>query len=180
MKSIIHIIMIILTLCSYGCKSDKDEFKITDVQFKNNIFKPLYMNYDYGTPICNKQDLEKYRLKRLGQKIRVTYYDKSIRLEILDASNNKEFILDYKGNGKYSGDGIDAIIDEKTFNNSITININAQVELDVDLTIFKKYEKSKSEPSQGWEGLNENYWLMTNKSIIITAKKTHFKLNHLQ
>lgn len=105
--------MIILTLCSYGCKSDKDEFKITDVQFKNNIFKPLYMNYDYGTPICNKQDLEKYRLKRLGQKIRVTYYDKSIRLEILDASNNKEFILDYKGNGKYSGDGIDAIIDEK-------------------------------------------------------------------
>lgn len=41
MKSIIHIIMIILTLCSYGCKSDKDEFKITDVQFKNNIFKPL-------------------------------------------------------------------------------------------------------------------------------------------
>ena len=96
------------------------------------------MNYDYGTPICNKQDLEKYRLKRLGQKIRVTYYDKSIRLEILDASNNKEFILDYKGNGKYSGDGIDAIIDEKTFNNSITININAQVELDVDLTIFKK------------------------------------------
>ena len=25
--------MIILTLCSYGCKSDKDEFKITDVQF---------------------------------------------------------------------------------------------------------------------------------------------------
>ena len=120
MKSIIHIIMIILTLCSYGCKSDKDEFKITDVQFKNNIFKPLYMNYDYGTPICNKQDLEKYRLKRLGQKIRVTYYDKSIRLEILDASNNKEFILDYKGNGKYSGDGIDAIIDEKTFNNSIT------------------------------------------------------------
>ena len=22
-----------------------------------------------------------------------------------------------------------------------------------------------------WEGLNENYWLMTNKSIIITAKK---------
>lgn len=171
MKPIIHIIIIILTLCSYGCKSDKDEFKITDVQFKNNIFKPLYMNYDYGTPICNKQDLEKYRLKRLGQKIRVTYYDKSIRLEILDASNNKEFILDYKGNGKYSGDGIDAIIDEKTFNNSITININAQVELDVDLTIFKKYEKAKSEPSQGWEGLNENYWLMTNKSIIITAKK---------
>ena len=56
-------------------------------------------------------------------------------------------------------------------NNSITININAQVELDVDLTIFKKYEKAKSEPSQGWEGLNENYWLMTNKSIIITAKK---------
>ena len=101
----------------------------------------------------------------------MTEYLQSIRLEILDASNNKEFILDYKGNGKYSGDGIDAIIDEKTFNNSITININAQVELDVDLTIFKKYEKAKSEPSQGWEGLNENYWLMTNKSIIITAKK---------
>ena len=60
---------------------------------------------------------------------------------------------------------------ELRFNNSITININAQVELDVDLTIFKKYEKAKSEPSQGWEGLNENYWLMTNKSIIITAKK---------
>ena len=43
--------MIILTLCSYVCKSDKDEFKITDVQFKNNIFKPLYMNNDYRTPI---------------------------------------------------------------------------------------------------------------------------------
>ena len=36
--------MIILTLCSYGCKSDKDEFKITDVQFKNNI----YINYCQG------------------------------------------------------------------------------------------------------------------------------------
>ena len=81
------------------------------------------------------------------------------------------FGIEGLGMGKYSGDGIDAIIDEKTFNNSITININAQVELDVDLTIFKKYEKAKSEPSQGWEGLNENYWLMTNKSIIITAKK---------
>ena len=68
MKSIIHIIMIILTLCSYGCKSDKDEFKITDVQFKNNIFKPLYMNYDYGTPICNKQDLEKYKTKKIRTK----------------------------------------------------------------------------------------------------------------
>ena len=33
--------MIILTLCSYGCKSDKDEFKITDVQFKNNLLAEL-------------------------------------------------------------------------------------------------------------------------------------------
>ena len=64
--------MTILPLCFYGCKSEKEEFKITDVQFKNNIFKPLYMNYDYGTPICSKQNLEKYRLKRLEQKLRVT------------------------------------------------------------------------------------------------------------
>ena len=71
--------------------------------------------------------------------------------------------------GDTDNSGYDKFLE--TFNNSITININAQVELDVDLTIFKKYEKAKSEPSQGWEGLNENYWLMTNKSIIITAKK---------
>ncbi|MGR5594845.1 hypothetical protein, partial [Bacteroides thetaiotaomicron] len=117
-----------------------------------------------------KQDLDEYRLKRLGQKVRVTYYDKSIRIEILDTNKSKEFILDSKGNGKYSGDGIDAVINESLSNSTIVININAQKELDVNLTIFKKDEEAKSEAAQGWIGLNENYWLMTNKSIVITAK----------
>lgn len=170
MKTVIHIIVIFLSIFIYGCKSNNNEFEITDVHFKENIYKPLYMNYDYGTPICNKQDLEEYRLKRLGQKVRVTYYDKSIRIEILDTNKSKEFILDYKGNNKYSGDGIDAVINETSTSNIIVININAQKELDVNLTIFKKYEEAKSETAQGWIGLNENYWLMTNKSIVITAK----------
>lgn len=170
MKAIIHIIVIFLSISIYGCKSNNNEFEITDVHFKENIYKPLYMNYDYGTPICNKQDLDEYRLKRLGQKVRVTYYDKSIRIEILDTNKSKEFILDSKGNGKYSGDGIDAVINETLSNSTIVININAQKELDVNLTIFKKDEEAKSEAAQGWIGLNENYWLMTNKSIVITAK----------
>ncbi|WP_242384811.1 hypothetical protein [Phocaeicola sartorii] len=170
MKSVIHIIMIFLSISIYGCKSNNNEFEITDVQFKDNIYKPMYMNYDYGTPICNKQDLDEYRLKRLGQKVRVTYYDKSIRIEILDTNKSKEFILDYKGNNKYSGDGIDAVINETLSNNTIIININAQKELDVNLTIFKKYEEATSEAAQGWIESNEKYWLMTNKSIVITAK----------
>ena len=102
MRTLLRTIFILVIF--YGCKGNNNEFEITDVHFKENIYKPQYMNYDYGTPIYNKQDLEKYRLKRLGQKVRVTYYDKSIRIEILDTNKSKEFILDYKGNNKYSGD----------------------------------------------------------------------------
>lgn len=177
MKSVIHIIVIFLSISIYGCESNNNEFEITDVQFKENICKPMYMNYDYGTPICNKQDLDEYRLKRLGQKVRVTYYDKSIRIEILDTDKSKEFILDSKGNGKYSGDGIDAVINETLSNNTIVININAQKELDVNLTIFQRYaESAKKQNVTGFGSeysANEEYWLRTNKSITITARNQH-------
>ena len=166
MRTLLRTIFILVIF--YGCKGNNNEFEITDVHFKENIYKPQYMNYDYGTPIYNKQDLEKYRLKRLGQKVRVTYYDKSIRIEILDTNKSKEFILDYKGNNKYSGDGIDAVINETLTCNIIVININAQKEFDVNLAIFKKYEEAKPETS--WTGLNEKYCLYNNKSIVITAK----------
>ena len=71
MRTLLRTIFILVIF--YGCKGNNNEFEITDVHFKENIYKPQYMNYDYGTPIYNKQDLEKYRLKRLGQKVRVTY-----------------------------------------------------------------------------------------------------------
>lgn len=169
--------MIFLSISIYGCKSNNNEFEITDVHCLENICKPMYMNYDYGIPICNKQDLDEYRLKRLGQKVRVTYYDKSIRIEILDTDKSKEFILDSKGNGKYSGDGIDAVINEALSNSTIVININAQKELDVNLTIFKRYaESEKKQNVTGFGGeysANEEYWLRTNKSITITARNQH-------
>ena len=174
MKTLIHIICILLSASLYGCQSNKNEFERTDVHFKGNIYKPEYMNYDYGVPICKKQDLEEYRLKRLGEKVMVTHYDNSIKIGIIDVNKNKKYILDNKGGGKYSGDGIDAVIDEASFSNTIIININAQKELKVNLTIFEKHaEAEKRQGVTGFGGeysMSENSWLMTNKSIVITAR----------
>lgn len=104
----------------------------------------------------------------------VTHYDNSIKIGIIDVNKNKEYILDNKGGGKYSGDGIDAVIDEASFSNTIIININAQKELKVNLTIFEKHaEAEKRQGVTGFGGeysMSENSWLMTNKSIVITAR----------
>lgn len=167
MKTLVHITFILLCISLNACNSNKENYTITNVQFKEDIYKPQYMGYDYGVPICDKEDVEEYRTRRLGQKIEIIHYDNSIKIRIIDNVKTKEFVLDKKAENKYRGNGIEATIDKKLIHSSIIITINVQKEIKTNLSIFDKYAEAHK---QSGTGSNKGFWLMANKGIIITAK----------
>lgn len=162
-----------LFLLLTGC-NNVDKLTITNVQYTDDIYKPNKINYDYGLPICSKADLERYKTRRLGQKLEIIRYDKSIKIRILEEKSNTEFVLDKLSDYRFEGEGISAVLDERLFKKTLTIKISTQKELPVNLTLFDKIAEIQEE--QGVTGFGGKYslakegWLLINKGIILTAR----------
>lgn len=179
MKNRLHSIFIIyvqlfLLLSLLGCNDNVDKLTITNVQYTDDIYKPNRISYDYGLPICSKADLERYKTRRLGQKLEIIRYDKSIKIRILEENGNTEFVLDKLSDYRFCGEGISAVLDEKLLKKTLTIKISTQKELPVNLAIFDKIAEIQEE--QGVTGFGGKYsveksaWLYANRGIILTAR----------
>ena len=165
----IQLLIILMAIYFSACQGSKDELTITGVRFDEKALEEL--NLDHQTFIYNKKDLEEYKIKRLGQKIEILYYDNSIKIRINDKNKSREFVLDKKvHNGKFKGEHAEAYIHKSLFKKSLTFKVNIQEEININWVLYDKYikERQRKDPTSFTFGLGA--WSMGNRGLIITAR----------
>lgn len=165
----IQLLIVSAAIYFSACQGSKDELTITDVRFDENSLEKL--NLDYQTCIYNKKDLEEYKIKRLGHKIEIFYYDKSIKIRINDKNESKEFVLDSKvHDGKFVGKHAEAYIYKSLFKKSLTFRVNIQEEIDINWALYDKYMEEQTREYPSFFTCNLVFWQRVNKGLIITAR----------
>lgn len=181
MKTFIKTLFLTLFTCfiSISCQNTDKKMVITDIQFMDYIQNPFIKEGNWiNNKIYNTDELEEYKLKLLGKKIKIERFDTTIKIRIVASSQAKEYLLENKSNNYYSGSSMDANITKTLSNETITLKLCALNELESMKSLFScdsiaqaDYEVTKV---VGGEVKMLDYKLdercFSGKGIIITVK----------
>lgn len=141
MKTLIEILLIMTSICIVSCQNSHNNLTVTDVQFMDYINNPIiqeghWINHNHYSLNSMNKELEEYKLRLLGKKVYIEYFDNTIKIRIETDKQTREFLLEKNKNGNYSNSTIDANVENKLFNKRITLKLNAHQELKYVKTLF--------------------------------------------